>query len=71
MRPNFPTVLLLLTAAAIWHNSIVTFFTVGLVGSLLICGRSYPYRVAFTAKTICILALVLDIVGCLNIVVKF
>ena len=40
--------------------------TVRMVGSLLIRGISYPSRVALTAKEICALALVLDIVGCLN-----
>ena len=41
----------LLTAAAIWHNFIVKFLTVRMVGSSLICGRSYPPRVALTAKS--------------------
>ena len=66
MCPNLPPVLSLSTAAAIWHNSTVKFLTVRMVGYLLIQGRSYPSRVALTAKAICVLALVLDIVGCSN-----
>ena len=59
-----------LTAATIWHNSIVKFLAVRMVGSLLIRGRSYPSKVALMAKAICALALVLDIVGRPNIVAK-
>jgi hypothetical protein len=65
MWPNFQPALSLLTAAAIWHNFTMNYFTHKMFGALLIWGRLYPSRVALTADAICVLMLTLEIVGLL------